>query len=153
MSSVIVDIIKNLIIAVVVSWITVKLSLRRFYTEKWWERKAQAYSEIIDSLAKMRIYFDKWWDELVECKKMNDEKRKKLNKEYEIAKRIIENAVAVGSFIVSEEADDVLKSFLKQIEKENIQGDWVGDIGRHYGEVSECITRLRKIAKKDLSRR
>ena len=57
MSGIVLDIIKSLLIAAVASWITVKLSLRKFYTEKWWERKAQAYSEIIGSLARMEIFF------------------------------------------------------------------------------------------------
>ena len=137
----------------ITAWITVKLALRRFYIKKWWERKAQAYSEIIGSLAKMGIFFDKWWNESVEHKKMSDEERKKLNKEYRVAKGVLENASAVGSFIISEEADKVLGSFLKELQKEDIQGNWVNDIDRHHGEVIKCIAKLREIAKKNLSKR
>ena len=153
MVSVIVDIIRSAIIIVVASWITVKLALRRFYTEKWWERKAQAYSEIIGSLAKMRVCFDKWEEELFEHKKTSPEARKRVSEEYASAKRVIENAVAVGSFIVSEEAAEVLGSFLKELQKEDIQGNWLKDLDRHHGEVIKCIARLREIAKRELSKR
>jgi len=157
MSNVILDIIKSLLIGAGVSgitaWITVKLALRRFYTEKWWERKAQAYSEIIGSLAKMRICFDKWWDEQLEYKKTSPEARKRVNEEYTSAKRVIENAVAVGSFIVSEEAAEVLGSLLKELEKQDMRGNWVSDLDRHYGEVIKCIARLREIGKRELSKR
>lgn len=153
MSSLILDIIKALLIGAVVSWITVRLALRRFYTEKWWERKAQAYSEIIGSLAKMRICFDKWENEELRYKEIRVEARKKVNEEYTNAKRVIEDTVAVGSFIVSEKAAEVLSLFLKELQKEDIQGNWPNDFGRHHSEVIKCIARLREIAKRELSKR
>ena len=157
MSSFILDIIKSLLIGAgvfgITAWITVKLALRRFYTEKWWERKAQAYSEIIGSLAKMRVCFDKWKERFFEHKDMSPETIKKVNEEYASAKRVIESAVAAGSFIVSEETAQVLGSFLKELQKEDIRGNWPNDLDRHHGEVIECIARLREIAKRELSKR
>lgn len=153
MISVIVDIVRSAIIIIATSWITVRLALRRFYTEKWWERKAQAYSEIIGSLAKMRICFDKWEDEELRYKEIRAEARKKVNEEYTNAKRVIEDTVAVGSFIVSEEAVEILSLFLKELQKEDIQGNLLNDLDRHHGEVIKCIARLREIAKRELSKR
>jgi len=157
MSSFMLDIIKSLLIGAGVSgitaWITVKLALRRFYTEKWWERKAQAYSEIIGSLAKMRICFDKWEDEELRYKEIRAEARKKVNEEYANAKRVIVNAEAEGSFIISEKAAEVLNLFLKELQKEDIQGDWLNDFDRYHGEVIKCIERLKDIAKRELSKR
>lgn len=157
MSSFILDIIKSLLIGAgvfgITAWITVKLALRRFYTEKWWERKAQAYSETIGSLAKMRVCFDKWEEELFGHKDMSPETRKKVNEEYANVKRVVENAVAAGSFIVSEEAAQVLGSFLKELQKEDIQGNWLNDLDRHHSEVIRCIARLGEIAERELSKR
>ncbi len=153
MISIVMDIIKSAIIIVVASWITVKLALRRFYTEKWWERKAQAYSEIIGSLAKMRICFDKWEDEQLRYKEIRAEARKKVNEEYANAERVIVNAEAEGSFIISEEAAEVLSLFLKELQKKDIQGNWLNDLDRHQGEVIKCIVKLREIAKRELSKR
>ena len=157
MSSFMLDIIKSLLIGVGVSgitaWITVKLALRRFYTKKWWERRVQAYSEIIGSLAKMRICFDKWEDEQLRYKEIRAEARKKINEEYASAKRVIEDTVAVGSFIVSEEAVQLLSLFIKELQKKDIQGNWLNDLDRHHGEVIKCIARLREIAKQELSKR
>ena len=157
MSSFILDIIKSLLIgavvAVITAWITVKLALRRFYSEKWWERKAQAYSEIIGSLAKMRICFDKWENEELRYKEIRAEAREKVNEEYVNAKRVIVNAEAEGSFIISEKAAEILSLFLKELQKEDIQGDRLNDFDRYHGEVIKCIARLREIAKRELSKR
>ncbi|GAG81179.1 unnamed protein product, partial [marine sediment metagenome] len=35
---------------------TVKWSLKQFYSEKWWERKERAYTEIIDALYDLLQY-------------------------------------------------------------------------------------------------
>ncbi len=157
MSSFMLDIIKSLLIgagvSIITAWITVKLALRRFYTEKWWERKAQAYSDIIGSLAKMRICFDKWEDEELRYKEIRAEARKKVNEEYANAKRVIVNAEAEGAFIISEKAAEVLSLFLKELQKEDIQGDWLNDFDRYHGEVIKCIASLREIANRELNKR
>lgn len=41
---------------------TVRLSLSRFRSERWWERKADAYSRLIEELALLQINCE-WWRE------------------------------------------------------------------------------------------
>lgn len=41
-----------LIVGVATALVTVKLSIRKFYTERWWERRADAYSRIVEALHK-----------------------------------------------------------------------------------------------------
>ena len=149
----IIIVIVNAISIFLASWLTVRLALQRFYTQKWWERKAQAYSEIIGSLAKMRICFDKWEDEQLRYKEIRAEARKKVNEEYANAERVIVIAEAEGSFIISEEAAEVLSLFLKELQKDDIQGNWLNDLDRHHGEVIKCIAGLREIANRELSKR
>ena len=43
-----------LIVAVTTSILTVWLSLRRYYREKWWEAKMRAYTDIIQALHHMK---------------------------------------------------------------------------------------------------
>lgn len=38
------------------SYLTVYFALRRFRSERWWDRKADAYSRIIESLHHMTVY-------------------------------------------------------------------------------------------------
>jgi hypothetical protein len=55
----------TLFVAVVTANITVRLSLKQFYEQKWWERKMEAYSAIIDSLHHMKRCLEDWYDEAV----------------------------------------------------------------------------------------
>jgi len=161
MSSAFLDIIKVLSIGVVVSVVTavvtavvtVKLALRRFYTEKWWERKTQAYSEIIGSLVKMQICYARWEAKELEQRNLSEKAQKRINREYATAKEVLESAVAAGSFLISEKAADVLGSFLKELEKVGSPQYWFEDLERHYGEVIKCIAGMREIAKRELRKR
>jgi hypothetical protein len=40
------------------AWFTAHFSLRRFFREKEWERKTQAYTAIFEALHNMRAWFD-----------------------------------------------------------------------------------------------
>ena len=40
----------SLALAFFTAYLTVKFSLKKFFTEKWWERKADAYSNIVECL-------------------------------------------------------------------------------------------------------
>ena len=49
----------TIMIAAVSSWITVQLSLRRFRTEKWWERRVAAYERLIEVLHHSKAFFER----------------------------------------------------------------------------------------------
>ncbi len=48
----------GIVVAIVSARVTVSLALRRFYAEKWWERKWEAYTGIINALHHMKNYDD-----------------------------------------------------------------------------------------------
>ena len=60
MIDIIIKIVPGIIIAIftssITAYLTAKWSLKRFYSEKWWERKEKAYSEIIDALYDLLQY-------------------------------------------------------------------------------------------------
>ena len=39
-------------------WLSVKFALRKFITEKWWERKAEAYEKVISAVYYSFRYYD-----------------------------------------------------------------------------------------------
>ncbi len=44
--------------AVIASFVTARFALRRFYSEKWWEKKYEGYSSILESLHYIVRHFD-----------------------------------------------------------------------------------------------
>jgi hypothetical protein len=61
----------GILIAAATSWITVQLSLKRFREEKWWERKADAYSNIRGIRDGAQMFCEKWGCVLISFQKAN----------------------------------------------------------------------------------
>ncbi|HIE0017526.1 hypothetical protein P8971_17945 [Serratia marcescens] len=51
-------IIVSALISVVIAWLTMRLALYRFYREKWWDKRATAYLELIDVLYDFKKDYD-----------------------------------------------------------------------------------------------
>jgi hypothetical protein len=84
--------------------IAVRRSLEQFRSQKWWERKANAYDELIRAASRLCAYHSrcvdvemKGWQMTEEWKRATDEKRKE-------AVGILENYSDFGGFAISETA-------------------------------------------------
>ena len=73
------------ITAVIASYVTVRLSLRRFYSEKWWEKKAEAYAAILEALHYMKRCFDEDYEAEVAGREVPEERKKELHEKYHSA--------------------------------------------------------------------
>jgi len=142
-----------LIVSIITAYVTVKLSMKQFYSERWWEKKAEAYSHIIEHLSYLQYYFGEWFSESLHEKELTDKHKEKLSEGYRQAKESITKAAAIGAYIVSDDTATALTKLLSELEKEDPEGDWVGDIDRYYGSVKECIAKIKEYAKVDLLKR
>ncbi|MDZ7643245.1 MAG: hypothetical protein U5K76_02805 [Woeseiaceae bacterium] len=109
-------VIVGIVIAGTSSWITVKLSLKQFRTERWWERKADAYSAIIEALHDAKSFADLHLDAEYAGKEIDDEKGAEVRARSLNAQNQILKTMDVGAFIVSERAIGKLKNLRKGIE-------------------------------------
>ena len=139
-----------IIIAIIAPYLTVKLSMKQFYSEKWWEKKAEAYSQIIEHLSYLQYYFGEWLNEGVGIRNLGGKDTERLSEGYRKARESIAKAAAIGAYIISDDTATALVKLLRELEKEDPRGNWVGDIDRCHGSVKECITKIREYAKVDL---
>ena len=157
MSEFIQDISKYLIpalfVSIITAIVTVKLSIKQFYSQRWWEKKAEAYSHIIENLSYLQYYFSEWFDEEIGIKRMRDKDKEKLSECYEKARESITKAAAIGAYIVSDATVVALTKLLRELEKEDLSGNWVDNINRYHASVKECIEKIREYAKVDLQKR
>jgi len=147
------SIISGLIPAIIVSitaYVTIKLSVKQFYSGKWWEKKAEAYSRIIENLSYLQYYFGEWYSEGLNEKKLTDKDKEKLSEGSRKTRESITKTAVIGAYVVSDDTATALATLLRELEKENPIGDWVGDIDRCYGLVKECIEKIKEYAKADL---
>ncbi len=145
------------VIAVIVSAYNARF--RRFALEKWWERKAQAYAEVVGSFVSLNYSLDRWQDD--EIKVMSDgqntvseDVKNEIIAEYNKALARIERAATEGNFFLSEKAADTLSDFLKRLrensDREYTGWTWYETLNDNVKAAKECLIILREEAKKDL---
>ena len=138
----------GIILAVLTSVITVRLSLHRFHSERWWEHKFEAYTKIIDALCDLKRYAD------VLARKeygvqFSDEYRNELEAKHLSAFHHMEKE-ATGAFAISKEAATMLARLRDRPEYSSYNGppwEFFDGESKAYREALSSIT---LVAKKDL---
>jgi len=140
----------SLVVGIVTAIVSVRLSLRRFRAERWWERKVEAYSRIVDALHSVMEYCSVLSDEEIQGREITDERRKQLLQDYERAVRELKKATSVGAFIISKDVADAL---MKLETRPRLSGkDWprFEILDDDYDAYSKTLAEVQKLAKRDL---
>lgn len=146
-----ISVLSSLMVAVITAFVTVKLSLRRFYTERWWEKKAEVYSKIIEALHRYKIYDEKKLKiEMEYPRKDNDELEKSLSVQWAESNAEIEKAADLGAFIVSKEVESILTDFLNRKIGDPDYEPLFEIIEADLKKVKKCLSEVKSAAKKDL---
>jgi hypothetical protein len=144
------NILTGILIAAISSWITVQLSLRRFRAEKWWERKADAYSKIIEALHNAKSFSDHFLDVEIEGRKLPEEREKELRSRAKAASDEILKTMDVGAFLLSDEALSRLRQYQKDADAASNEPAWFLYLEAEWAAADKCLKEIIDIAKKDL---
>jgi len=144
--------IPSLVVAIVVSILTVRLSLRKFYTEKWWERKADAYSRIVEALLMHKNYAEQKLKIEMSRAEEDSANKKNLEKQWSDANAELERSVDLGAFVISEETEKIIRKFLNRtsIDPDYWDGPFFEIIEADISSTKKCLSEVKKSAKKDL---
>lgn len=140
----------SLIIAIVTSMLTVRLSLRRFYSERWWDRKAEAYSKIIEAFHDLMDYYNALTEDYMTQDGIAEKRFEELKARYERALADVRRATGIGAYIISDEASDALTRYSK---RPRLEWKDYAPFELYDSEASHCrntLDELRQLAKKDL---
>ncbi len=144
----------NLLTGIVVAFLsaslTVKYALTRFYSEKWWERKAGAYTSIIEALHHVRDYADTNLDFEMRGKDIPKEGDEELTERLQQAMGELRKQGDVGNFIISDEAVEALKTLMDELDQSTKTVTWQTHLILKLEAVDKCLSSMRKIARADL---
>jgi len=96
------------ITAPLAAWLTAQFALRRFYAEKVWERKVDAYTAIMEALHEMQRWYDMHWDAEVGDRSLSEEQKAALLNDYQDANRRLERRVESEKWIISDKCVEIL---------------------------------------------
>ena len=137
-------------IAAVSSWITVQLSLRKFRSEKWWERKADAYANVIEVLYNSQEFSVQHLEADEEGREICADRDAELRAKSKAAYAEIRRVANVGSFLLSDRAMTRLARLQKEEEKASDTTHWIDYLDGNWKAVSTCLDDIISIAKADL---
>jgi len=106
-----------------VVWLTTALALRRFYSEKWWEKRASALIEITDAVYQLKIY-QEYHDDLKDFRRCEPEEypnfieldEKQLREMSEAsfkARKTIDKFSQIGPLLITEKVSKLLRDYVK----------------------------------------
>lgn len=138
-------------LALITSWFTVKLALRRFQSEKWFERRVDAYTKVIESLHFMKNCTQKQLLAEEQNYVINKEFENELIESYRKGFADFQRLTDMGALLFSAEAVVVLDTLNTELLSASDEQSFLGHLDAEHAAISKCLTALRPIAKKDLN--
>jgi hypothetical protein len=148
--AIIVALIPALLVAVITAWLTVKLSIKRFHSERWWERKAQAYSDILEQLSIMKHTYDIWIGEEISGLHLAKSYLERVSRLESEAKLKIDQISATGAFYISERSVESLQKVTAALSPFEFNSNVFEILDHNAATISRAINDIRTEAKKDL---
>jgi hypothetical protein len=137
-----------IVVALVTSAITVTLALRRFRQERWWDRKATMYGELLETLHGLKRYTESYI-ERYQTDLDDKEKLAEIDRIWKECSAKLSRLEDLASFQLSERAVSILEEYRKEkaAARHEDTYQWAeGDLLA----VEHCLEKLKREAKRDL---
>lgn len=109
------------------AWVTTYFALRRFYSEKWWEKRATAFVELTDAVYQCKL-LQEYYSELRECRRhecdnapnfveLSDHQLQEMQILVSNARQLMAKYSQVGPLLITEKATELLRSYFREEQK------------------------------------
>jgi nucleoid-associated protein YejK len=142
--------ISSIFVAVITSVLTVRLALKRFYTEKNWERKNIAYTAIIESLHHVRNRADTNLTFALEKAELPEAGSKELTEKLKTAMAELRKQIDIGNFVIADDAVQAMNELMVALENSTHAICWEEHLEMKLSAVDQCLQKIRNIARRDL---
>lgn len=135
------------------AFITVRLALNRFYREKHWEKKSEAYSSIMDALYTIKKCSKIFSENDLRDLRISEEESNLLSQKYTNAYDEFERRVDISIHILSDEAQDLIREARKKFadKKHDPLDSPMWDVYHgFFATASETLEKISFVASRDL---
>ncbi|MDR4520932.1 MAG: hypothetical protein R3E36_10105 [Nitrosomonas sp.] len=137
-------------IAVVGAFLAAHLATRRFRSEKWWERKAAAYSELVEALHHMKWYSSEHIDAAMENRWLAKEDKDEYWKQYKEARRNVWRIADASAFLVSPKVHEAIVTLERALGEARNADWWLEHAEQEYAAIQKCLVRVKELARHEL---
>lgn len=139
----------SLLVAVTTAWLTVWLSLRRFYREKWWEAKMRAYTDVIEALHHMKRDLEISIRAVMHHQDTDTDFHKEWNAKHRTAWDEIRKQIDVGEFLYSPASVQILQTLNSETKSEP-NDNYFEHLETFQIAVEKCLPAIKAAARADL---
>jgi len=97
-----------ILISLITSAISVWLALKKYRSEKWWDKKLECYLQTVEAMNKILSFCDNYIAEEWFEKELPDEEKNQLKKEFYEGKKLLETQANIGKLMLTEKACKIL---------------------------------------------
>jgi len=130
-------------------WVAWWTATTHYYRQRWWERKAQAYSDLVAALTTLLQLDLAEHDETLGLALFNDEMKKAMRAKYHQSKEVIEAIGFSEGFLVNRETALAIRKFRIDLDKFDT-ADHLSTVEKNMTATRECIKAVTAQAKIDL---
>jgi hypothetical protein len=138
-------------VAVLTVWVTAIFALRRFYREKSWERKVDAYTSALTALFQMRLYAEINLSAVQGAQDLTTERGEELLVSWRKGHDDLRRVATIGTLLLSEHAATAIERLVEELD----EGDRTTSPFEYYDSraalVQRCIRAVRDAAKRDIA--
>jgi hypothetical protein len=147
--TILLQVVLSLLVAATTAFLTVWLSLRRFYREKWWEAKMRAYTEVIQALHHMKWHLDISVRAEMQGRDTDTDYHKEWGAKHRAAWVEINKQVDIGEFLYSPASVQLLQTLINDT-KSGPDDMYIDHLIRLQTAVNECLPKIKAAARTDL---
>ena len=133
----------TILISYLSAYFTVKIALKQFYSQKWWEKKADMFTELLSHISVLKVEFRNalaaYLQEQVEFKSSKEDMRNKISKSNESLELIL----IEGSLIFTEKIRSSIQQILdmvKNYERELFtSGSFSSGASAYLGKINKAL--------------
>ncbi|WP_170889293.1 hypothetical protein [Vibrio sp. B1-2] len=140
----------QILISIGAAFLAARLATSRYRSEKVWDQKMLAYSELIESLHRMKWPISEHLTASLEGRELSDEASDEQWADYRAARKDVSKVAEKSSFIVSHEVVDVIADLESGRSKARTSQHWIEHLEIEWNAVDECIDKVKKIGNQDL---
>ena len=141
------------LVSFLIVWITLAYNRGLFYSQKFWERKMEAYADIIRAMADLEYTLEEWDSHFTLSKGLTAADKQKLIRVSQKAATNLKILAGTAPFLITAEAGSLVRKLAYGLDFEDGGGDVVTEIHNGLGAIRKCRESLVPIAAQELNQK
>ena len=141
----------GIVVGLVSSVVSTHLALRRYRSERWWDKKYDAYTAILNSFHSLLQGVEASHKEILTDTEPTEEQQAESNRRYREAISEIERHITLGTFLLRHDAIESLEKLKNDLKAANNTHDFMVHLDASEWAYRDALTKIRELAREELS--